>query len=261
MQTNTQIPKIIHYCWFGENKKNYILTHCISTFYKLMGGGKIICWNERSLPTISNKYVNCQIERKEWAFASDYIRLWALYKYGGIYLDTDIEVKKKLPNSFFEAEMIVGYSYDDIVCTAFVMVKPNHPFIKYLLEKYESLTPDKKIANNILFTQAFMDYYPNFILDGKYHEFAPNCFIYPRYYFDSPTYRKTGGYTVHHGMGSWHNPKQPILRLLRPIVKFARFYIKPFAVWYMNRVNKKMVMNSGHFLEIYKKNTQSAIGK
>ena len=39
MQTNTQIPKIIHYCWFGENKKNYILTHCISTFYKLMGGG------------------------------------------------------------------------------------------------------------------------------------------------------------------------------------------------------------------------------
>lgn len=254
MQINQKIPPIIHYCWFGGGKMNFILSKCVSTFHKLIRGGEIICWNESQLPIIANEYVNKQIENKEWAFASDYVRLWALYEYGGIYLDTDIEVKKKLPDSFFEAEMIIGYSYDNIVCTAFIMVKPRHPFIKYLLEKYDNLTPDKKIVNNGLFTQALLDYYPNFILDGKYHEFASNTFIYPRDYFDSSTYHAMAGYTVHHGMGSWKKYECPILRLLRPMVKFAKFYIKPFAVWYMNRVNKKMVMNSGHFLEIYKKN-------
>jgi len=180
-----------------------------------------------------------------------------LYKYGGIYLDTDIEVKKRIPESFYKADMVLGYAYDDVVCTAFIMVKPHHPFIKYLLDKLENFPPEKRMVSNGFFTQAFLDYYPDFVLDGKYREFASNCFIYPRYYFDSATFRKDGGYTVHHGMGVWHKPKWIILRLLRPLVKLARFYITPFGVWYQNRVNKKMVMNSGTFLEIYRKNTLS----
>ena len=98
MKTN-KIPKIIHYCWFG-GKMNFIMRQCVSTFKKLANEEKIICWDENCLSTINNKFVNEQIKKRNWAFVSDYVRLYALYKYGGIYLDTDIEVKKKLPESF-----------------------------------------------------------------------------------------------------------------------------------------------------------------
>ena len=255
MKTN-KIPKIIHYCWFG-GKMNFIMRQCVSTFKKLANEEKIICWDENCLSTIKNKFVNEQIKKRNWAFVSDYVRLYALYKYGGIYLDTDIEVKKKLPESFFKEELIIGYSYDNIVCTAFIMVKPQHPFIKYLLDKYETYDlPKKEKANNRLFTQSLMEYFPNFVLDGRCHEFALNSYIYPRYYFDSATYRKEGGFTIHHGMGTWKNANAPIQSILKPLVKYAKFYIKPFAVWYMNRINEKKIMNSGYFSEIYKKNVQ-----
>ena len=191
MNLNERIPRLIHYCWFGPAKRNIIINSCISAFCKLMRG-KIICWNETNISEITNEYAKRCYVSKDWAFVSDYLRLWALYYHGGIYLDTDIEVKKKLPDSFFDADLIVGYAYDDIVCTAFIMVKPHHPFIKYLLDMYDNFSPDKKIVNNSLFTQALMDYYPNFVLDGKYREFAPNNYIYPRTILILPLIEKMG---------------------------------------------------------------------
>ena len=96
-------------------------------------------------------------------------------------------------------------------------------------------------------------------IDGNYQEFAPKNYIYPRYFFDSATYKKEGGYTIHHGVGSWSKPKWLILCWLRPYVKLLRFYVKPFGAWYQERVNKKMVARSGRFLEIYKKNNTGII--
>ena len=248
-----RIPKLIHYCWLGDNKPNFILRRCISTFYKLTGG-KIIRWDESCLPEINNEYISTLVARKDWGFVSDPIRLYALYTQGGVYLDTDIEVKKPLPEKFFNAELVFGYAYDDVVCTAFIMARPHHPFIKHLLDMYESFPLGEGVVSNSLFTQALMDYFPDFRLDGKYREFAPGCFIYPRYYFDSPTFRRDGGYTTHHGMGVWHQPRWRVVRWLRPLNKLARFYIKPYGVWYQERVNRKMVLSSGRFLEIYKRN-------
>lgn len=98
-----------------------------------------------------------------------------------------------------------------------------------------------------------LDYYPNFKLDGKYREFAKRCFVYPRNYFDSATFDRNAGYCIHHGMGTWHN-LSTLKRLVRPLVKLLRFYVKPFGVWYQNRVNDKMVDNAGVFKEIYLKN-------
>lgn len=248
-----RIPKVIHYCWLGGGKMNHILRHCVKTFPKLMlGGGNVIQWNESNFPAIDNPYTQELYDKKDWGFVSDYLRLKVLYEQGGIYLDTDIQVLKPLPEEWFERDMVWGYAYDDVVCTAFIMVKPKHPFIKYLLDKLESFSGGQREVSNTYFTQAFLDFYPNFRLDGKYREFAPNCFIYPRWYFDSATFRKDGGYTIHHGMGVWHKVSK-LKALFRPTVKLMRFYIKPFGVWYQNRVNRKMVQNSGRFLNIYKK--------
>ena len=233
---------------------NHILRQCVKTFPKL-GKNQIICWNEGNTYVYENVLTRFLAEKNEWAFVSDYIRLKVLYEQGGIYLDTDIQVLKPLPKEWYEADLIVGYAFDDIVSTAFIMVSPRHPFIKYLLGMLEGYLKDnQKVVNNGYFTQAFLDFYSGFRLDGEFREFAKGCFIYPRNYFDSATFQCDAGYSIHHGMGAWHNPKSLVKRILRPTVKLLRYYVKPFGIWYQDRVNRKMVQNSGDFLEIYKRN-------
>ena len=237
----SNIPNIIHYCWFGD-KMPFILRQCVRTFSKIKAD-KIICWNEQNSPLDANQNIKTLPENKEWAFVSDYVRLKALYDYGGIYFDTDIEVKYAFPKEFYDADLVIGYAYDNVICTAMIMAKKHHPLIKHWLELTHNIKPGEKVVNNGSIYKAIKDLYPDFVLDGKFQEFAPNCFIYPRYYFDSATYRsKTGGgFCVHHGMGSWHSPRSVIKRMLRPTVKLLRYYVKPFCVWYMNKVNKRIV--------------------
>ena len=90
------IPKIIHYCWFGggaispENRK------CMESWKKYCPDYKIIEWNDQNFDISTNRYAQQAYEAKKYAFVSDYVRLAVLYEYGGIYLDTDVELVRPL---------------------------------------------------------------------------------------------------------------------------------------------------------------------
>lgn len=86
------IPKIIHYCWFGKGEKNELVNKCIKSWEQYCPDYKIIEWNEMNYNILTNKYVRDAYKEKKWAFVSDYVRTDVIYKYGGIYLDTDVEV-------------------------------------------------------------------------------------------------------------------------------------------------------------------------
>ncbi len=231
---------------------NFLLRQCVSTFNKL-GNNKIVCYNETNLPQLDNAYVDACFERKKWAFVSDWLRLKVLYEYGGIYLDTDIQVEKSLPEEFYQDSLVLGYAYDNMICTAFIMAAPHHPFIKYLLDLTSKFPEGENIVNNAVFTQALIDLYPNFRLDGKFNEFASGCFVFPRQAFDSATFDKRYGYTIHHGMGSWDQSNNPLKRILRPVNKYLRYYCKPYGIWYQNKVNQRMIPLDEIGLENYKK--------
>lgn len=100
------IPKIIHYVWLGNGEKSEVVNHCIESWEKILPDYQIMLWDESTydLSTAPN-FVKEAYQAKKWAFAADYVRLWALNKYGGIYLDTDVEVRKPLDeflqNRFF----------------------------------------------------------------------------------------------------------------------------------------------------------------
>ena len=91
------IPKTIHYCWFGRNPKPKLAKKCIKSWKRRCPDYEIIEWNEDNFDISACPiYVRQAYEAKKWAFVTDYVRLKVVYDHGGIYLDTDVELRKNL---------------------------------------------------------------------------------------------------------------------------------------------------------------------
>lgn len=107
------IPKIIHYVWLGHSKIPQKLQKCICTWKKQMPNYQLICWNENNLPLSEMPFVIHCLKNRKYAFAADYIRLWALYNYGGIYMDTDVKTKKSF-DIFLNYSFFTSIEYDEL---------------------------------------------------------------------------------------------------------------------------------------------------
>lgn len=98
------IPKIIHYVWLGGGAKTPSVKRCIASWHKVMPDYEIKEWNESNFDINSVIWVKEAIQKKKWSLASDYIRHYAIYTEGGIYMDTDVMTYKSfdefLGNSF-----------------------------------------------------------------------------------------------------------------------------------------------------------------
>lgn len=86
------IPKIIHYCWFGRGPMSEIAKECIDSWKQFLPDYEIKLWNEDNFDVNICTYTSEAYKIKKYAFVSDYARLWVLYKYGGIYFDTDVKL-------------------------------------------------------------------------------------------------------------------------------------------------------------------------
>ena len=89
------IPKKIHYCWYGGNELPILNKKCINTWKEKLPDFEIIRWDEENTP-MNIPFIKHYHKKEKWAYVSDYMRYWALRKYGGIYLDTDFEIVKNL---------------------------------------------------------------------------------------------------------------------------------------------------------------------
>ena len=92
------IPKVIHYCWFGGNPLPKSAQKCIASWRKYLPDYEIKEWNESNFDVNIIPYTAEAYKAKKYAFVSDYARFWILYKYGGLYFDTDVEVIKNMDN-------------------------------------------------------------------------------------------------------------------------------------------------------------------
>lgn len=133
------IPKIIHYCWFGKSEKSELILKCIDSWKKYCPECKIIEWNEENFDINKNEYVYEAYSEKRWAFVSDYARLWAVYNYGGIYLDTDVEIIKSM-DGIFNDKCFFCYEDDIYLNTGlgFGSTK-GHMVIKKIMDDYEGI--------------------------------------------------------------------------------------------------------------------------
>ena len=106
------IPKTIHYCWFGRNSLPKEAEHCVRSWKKHCPDYEIIRWDEDNFDIQSCPlYVRQAYEAKKWAFVSDYVRLKLVYDYGGIYMDTDVELLKR-PDELLRYRAYFGFEND-----------------------------------------------------------------------------------------------------------------------------------------------------
>lgn len=209
--SDLRIPKIIHYCWFGGNDKPELVRKCIKS-YELLDDYQIIEWNEANYDVSSHPFTSRLYEAGGYAYVADYVRLKALHDFGGIYVDTDVEIKKDFAACFLESSFFIPFSYDCALSTAVIGSEAGNPIVARLMKNYDNDFIDYHI-NNYMVTKYFVDTFPEFKLNNQFQVVHPGVAVYPKEYFDCPTGDPTMGYSVHHALGSWRDSyfKTPIL--------------------------------------------------
>lgn len=213
-----RIPKIIHYCWFGNGQMPKALEECLASWKKYMPEYEIKRCDESLCSFTDNEFVKRAYEQKRWAFLSDYYRLKMLYEYGGIYLDTDVRVRKSL-NPLLGNKCFFNFIYDCIIGCGVIGAEPHNPFIGKLVELYDTAvfvdeTPSRHVrfengvpvfsyfdTNNYMLTLYVLQNYPEFRLNNRYQDLK-DFVIYPKELFEigSLLYRH---YAVHLAATSW----------------------------------------------------------
>ena len=203
------IPKKIHYIWLGKNDLPGESKKYINEWKSLLTDYQIIKWDETNLDLNIHPFVKEAYEKKQYSFVSDYFRLSILFNEGGIYLDTDVRVKKNL-DEFLDKSFFIGYMNKSTIATAVIGASRNHPYIKMLLELFDLGHVKLGVPNNIWVTQGFIDNVNGFYLTGKTMDLPIDAKIYDSRYFDRATKIKEKGYATHYYYGAWYR-KKPVV--------------------------------------------------
>lgn len=206
------IPKIIHYCWFGKGEMPPLAQKCILSWNKYLGDYKLILWDENSFDIDSVQYVREAYKSKKYAFVTDYVRLHALYHYGGIYMDTDVEVLKPL-DQFLCYPAFSGFEDEKSIPTGIMASEKGGEWVKTQLDYYKNksfikldgsldLTTNVATITNLMVAEGF-------ILNNKTQNFKDIITIFPKDYFCPKSYSTgeleltSNTHTIHHFAGSW----------------------------------------------------------
>lgn len=206
------IPKIIHYCWFGHNEKPDIVKRCMQSWHLHLPGYQFIEWNDSNFDLNSNPYVKEAYQAGKFAFVSDYVRVYALYHFGGIYLDTDVEVFKPFDDLLYH-DSFWGFEQENYIATSTIGAAPHNKLIQVFLDSYTNknfIRSDgtyDSLTNVALITNILSDWgvKPN----GEFQELEGIATFYPQAYFSPYDYINcrtltTGDtYAMHHFYKSW----------------------------------------------------------
>ena len=201
------IPKRIIFCWFGGNEKPEIVKNCINSWKEKMPDWEYLEINENNFDINYNEYVKEAYNNKKWAFVSDVARLWALYTYGGIYMDTDVFVYQSLER-FLKHSFFTGFENVHYPVTATMGCVKGNKLVKEMLDIYE----DKNFethenwheyeTNTVIMSNIIGKYFDR---DKMEYQEKDNMAIYERETFCWHDQLNDNVYTKHCMIGSWGN--------------------------------------------------------
>lgn len=229
------IPKVIHYCWFGKNPLPPLAVKCIESWKKYLPDYEIKEWNEDNFDVNIIPYTKEAYEAKKYAFVSDYARFWILYRYGGLYFDTDVEVIKPMDKiiargPFMGCENEVGRDGAAALAVAPGLglgVTPGLGLYKEMLDLYATL---HFVRSDGSLNQKTVVQYTTEILcrhgleNANEIQKCAGIWIYPKEYFcplDYDTKKRfdtENTYTIHHFAASWYSSKEKLrIKIIRLI--------------------------------------------
>ncbi len=173
------IPKTIHYCWFGKNPKNELISKCIASWKETCPDFTLVEWNEENFNVHSSPFTARMYDEKRWAFVSDYARLQILEQHGGFYLDTDMLLLQSL-SSLCGNMCVLGEESAGVISAGMIGAEPNHPFIAEC-KKYYDTHPEELMTIPRVLSLVFAGY-----TDKASISVLPPSIFYP---FDSYTIR------------------------------------------------------------------------
>lgn len=225
------IPKTIHYCWFGGTTLPANVKKCIKSWDKFCPDYDIKRWDESNFDVTAHPFMKAAYEAQEWAFVSDYARLKIVYDNGGIYLDTDVELLKKL-DVLRKYSCYFGIQQEGHLCATGLGfgASQGHPIIKQMLEQYDELDFCKQNKKSIA-----CPYLNNRVLEKMGYIYSQNIveldgvLILPSYYLDpfAPGSNTENllceeTFSIHHYNASWMGKgialKRKILQIIGPQV-------------------------------------------
>lgn len=209
------IPKIIHYCWFGKKEMPPKEKECVAGWKKFYPDYEFKIWNDDNFDYNKCIYARQAYERGYYAFVSDYARAKVLHEYGGIYLDTDVKIIKKLPD--VQGKGFLGFERKKFIGTAVMAAEPESELIAELLNYYEQheFVQKKGYIDNIANVSILTDIFKKrgLIADGRKQkingfEVFSREFFYPKKLNDD-TFETTGETCViHMCSNSWMTERE-----------------------------------------------------
>ncbi len=236
------IPKIIHYVWIGDSPLPKTVRTCIESWKKYCPDFEIKQWGNEILAEIDNRYVSQALEYKKWAFVSDYIRLYVLYRYGGFYLDTDCEITASI-DEFTKYSHVLGLEeygngVPQKIATSFWGCEKNDADIKALLDEYKDRNFIKEdgeldLTANVHKVSDYFEIKYNFNIlchitpsstteSDRVFCFGKAGIICPTYYFCKPLENKKN-FAIHHFAYTWEDIFKRILILKIGKYKLVKF--------------------------------------
>lgn len=219
------IPKIIHYCWFGDKPIPKLETKCMESWHLKMPEYMIMRWDETNFPFEIYPFAKKALQKKKYAFVADVARLHALINHGGIYLDTDVEILKSL-SPLLNNQLVMGFETDNVIQTGVIAAQSHHPYLVEMMEYYQGdgigdITTDNFIANSALFAKHFAQ--KQIPLTNKEFQ-SENLLLLPSEYL-CPINQATweisttdNTYCIHYLSGSWLGRKDRMSRKIKNII-------------------------------------------
>ena len=228
------IPKIVHYCWLSGNPYPELVQRCMQSWKEKLPDYEFMLWDMNRFDIHSVPWVEQACTAKKWAFAADYIRLYALYNYGGIYLDSDVEMLKsfddllELPYFFGREHYFDMIDASNTIEAATMGCEKGNLVIKACLDYYKDRNFVKPNGEHdmLILPYAMALVFSRYTLKDiegieDFDSDSKKICLFPMDYF-SPKNTRTlevdatkNTYSVHHFNGSWYTKAQSVHVKLR----------------------------------------------
>lgn len=241
------IPKVIHYCWVGGAPKPKNVLRCIESWKKYCPDYEIVEWNETNLDfENAPAFVSQAYEAKSWGFVPDYFRLWIIYNYGGIYLDTDVQIIKSW-DPLLSNKAFAGFEVEESIAFGLGFgAEPKNEVIYEHLKLYEEINfinedgSLNKIPSPVITTEFFKK--KGVVLGENKIQTVDGVTLYPKDYF-APRSFDTGitkitknTYSIHQYDASWFSPEE-----MKALKKSRRKYATDKIRYLPNKILKKIL--------------------